>query len=1117
VSIHAGFRSEVLLNGDGETIGEALRRYLDGLDGHLRDPYALAIATAYFDVGGFGQLREQLDRAGRVRLLLGAEPLEPERRRRLRDGETPRVAARRQREDALDEHFSRLVEARDALGFTIEADRSVRALVGWLRTERVEVRRLASHFLHAKAILVETGLDGVVAGSANLTGAGLSRNLELALGQFQPGVVEQVADWFERWWDEAEPFDLAALYEPRFEPHSPYDVFLRMLWELYGAELRGEAEIERVAEIKLTRFQEHGLLRARRILDERNGVLIADEVGLGKTYIAGELIRRAYFVNRQRVLVVAPAALRDGPWRKFLARHDMRVETRSYEELVADFRINPDAEAGRTTLDADIREYALVVVDEAHNARTPSTQRAEALRRLLAGTPPKKLAMLTATPVNNSLWDLYSLLSYFVKDDAAFLRQGIPSVRAHFHQAQLTDPGDLSPDHLFDVLDAVAVRRTRPFVRKWYSDDRVELPDGREVAVEFPDPKPIKVEYDLEAALPGFLERFADALDVEDPLDPRPGELTMARYSPSRYRIGRPAEQYEILHTGLVRSGLLKRFESSARALASTCRKMAASHDAFLDLLDRGYVASGASLTAWAAADSDEAEDLLDELESDLEDASGFELGRLGRDVAADRDLLLAFAEEADTLDVDSDPKLRALVAELETIATQAEAELVGEGKVRDGRKVLLFSYYSDTVDWILAGLEREIPRNPKLIAYRDRVAAVSGRRGEAGTVVQGFAPVSSEAPEGSSDVYDVLVATDVLSEGVNLQQARHIVNYDLPWNPMRLVQRHGRIDRIGSQWSEVYLRCFFPDRELDRLLGLEERLHRKIAQAAASIGVAGEILPGSRTEEIVFTERREEIERLRRGDPTLFLEGTSHGAVVSGEELRQELRLALQEGARERIEALPYGAGSGFAGPVGIETFVFCYRVADDPAARFCIVQGDRVGLGDGEGATLLALELARPAGGPGEPRLLDDWAFERAVAAWEIASERAVDEWNRRADPANIRPQIPRAMIRAVELVRRGPLPEGMTGDEADELCERLQAPYAERHLRQFRSILRDEATESSEIISQVKALADDLGLEKPARIPDLPEIELDDLRVVCWVCVTPARAASDTPGDN
>jgi hypothetical protein len=555
-----------------------------------------------------------------------------------------------------------------------------------------------------------------------------------------------------------------------------------------------------------------------------------------------------------------------------------------------------------------------------------------------------------------------------------------------------------------------------------------------------------------------------------------------------------------------VRSGLLKRFESSARAFAATCRKMAASHDAFFDLLDRGYVATGESLEAWAAADSDEAEELLAELEGDLEPASQFDVERLRRDVQSDRALLLAFAAEAETLDVDSDPKFRRLVAELEAIAAEAEAELVGEQKVRDGRKVLVFSYYSDTVDWIVEGLERELERNPRLAGYRGRVVAISGKRGEKGSLVQGFAPVSSEAPEGTPDLYDLLVTTDVLSEGVNLQQARHIVNYDLPWNPMRLVQRHGRIDRIGSQWGDVYLRCFFPDRVLDELLGLEERLHRKIAQAAASVGVAAEILPGSRTEDTVFAERREEIERLRRGDPTLFLEGGPQAGVVSGEELRQELRQALEEGARGRIESLPYGAGSGFAGPVGVETFVFCYRVADEPAARLCAVQGDRVGLGEGESATLLALELARPPAGRDEERVLDDWAIERAVAAWEIASERIVADWNRRADPANVRPEIPRAMVRAIELVRAGPLPEGMTGADADELCERLRAPYAERYLRQFRAILREEGLGPSERIARIKALADDLGLEKPAPIPDLPEIEAQDLRVICWLCVTP-----------
>ena len=1103
-------RPEVLFNEDGRTIRDRLADWIDDFAEGRMDPVKIAIATAYFDPGGFRALASQLERAGGVRLLLGAEPVEPDPIRQLRLAATPEAAARKAREEAIAEHASKLALSRDLLGFTIEADRTAKRLVEWLRSGHVEVKRLTSQFLHGKAFLIETKDEGVVAGSANFTGAGLTRNVELALGQFQPGVVQEVSDWFQRWWDEAEPYDLAALYETRFLPHHPYMIFLRMLWELYYEELRQEADARGETEIHLTSFQQHGLLRARRILGERNGVLIADEVGLGKTFLAGELIRDAYILNRQRVLVIAPASLRDGNWRRFLSRHNLAVECRSFDEVARDFRLNPEHDV--EVLDAAPNDYALVVIDEAHNARNPATRRADALRRLLAGSPPKKLVLLTATPVNNSLWDLYAILGYFVKNDAAFLENGIPSLREHFRAAQAMDPDDLSPEHLFDVLEAVAVRRTRPFVKRWYGDDAITLPDGTRLPIEFPTPRTHRVDYDLEAALPGFLERFADALDA-DPLVPEPGKITLARYIPSRYRVDGRREQYELLLTGLVRSNLLKRFESSAAAFVSTCRKMADSHNAFLSLLEAGYVATGEPLAEWAASDSEETEEVLERLGDDLEPALLFDVERLRADVEADRDLLLSFADEADQLDIEADPKLDELVRQLEAIAEEAETKLVGQRAV-DGRKVLVFSYFADTVEWIERRLERELVRNSRLAAYVDRTATVSGRAGEKEEVIFGFAPVSSEAPEGrDEDRFDLLVATDVLSEGVNLQQARHIVNYDLPWNPMRLVQRHGRIDRIGSQWTEIHLRCFFPDKQLDSLLDLEARLHRKIAQAAATIGVASVILPGARTEETVYAERREEIERLREGDATLFTEGPqARSASLSGEEFRRELQdvIEKQREVADLARALPYGAGSGFVGPVQEETFVFCFRVADDPKARFCAVQGERVRLGDADNATLACLVAARPPDGADQERVLDDWAMERAVAAWELASERIVEDWNWRADPANIRPRTPRAMELAIDIVQRGPLPAGMGREASDELVERLRAPYAERYLRRFRAIINDEGLTDPEKIAGFVELADELSLETPTPLPDLPEIEHADLRVVCWTCVTPEERA-------
>jgi hypothetical protein len=660
-------KPELLTNRPGEEVAEGLRRYLAYLRESWKDPYELAVATAYFNLGGYGLLADELDHPAKVRILLGAEPPDPERRvRRLEDG---RDRSERQRvRRALEDHGRELELEADLLGFTLEAARGGERLVSWLESERVEVRRLPDQFLHGKAWIVTTNDDGVVAGSANFTYAGLMRNLELDLGRYEPSVVRRVREWFDELWDQAETFDLAALYKARFEPHLPWLVYLRMLLERYGHELEEEASATSAGRIHLTRFQEDGVWRATRILERRNGVLVADEVGLGKTFLAGELIRQAVQERRQRVLVVAPATLRDGPWRKFLLDFQLGVECISYDQLRdGHFEYRPE-------------EYALVVVDEGHNLRNPGTERAAALRELLGGVPPKQLVFLTATPVNNSLWDLYYLLSYFVKSDSAFAAAGIRSLRGHFAKAMALDPDDLSPEHLFDVLDDVAVRRTRPFVKRYYPNDRVVI-DGEEVPLTFPKPRPLTVGYELDEALPGFFHRFAvamgahtdktDADRIEQETDDLP-VLTFARYVPSRYLREGKAEAYEIQVAGLLRSGMLKRFESSSYAFARTCRTMARSHDDFLDLLGKGLVATGRTLAEWAATDSDDLE-LLEEFVSrnsaDLESAAQYDIEALRADVEHDRGVLVHFAEEAESVTADSDPKLAALVRVLGDIA----------------------------------------------------------------------------------------------------------------------------------------------------------------------------------------------------------------------------------------------------------------------------------------------------------------------------------------------------------------------------------------------------------------------------------------------------------------
>ena len=467
-----------------------------------------------------------------------------------------------------------------------------------------------------------------------------------------------------------------------------------------------------------------------------------------------------------------------------------------------------------------------------------------------------------------------------------------------------------------------------------------------------------------------------------------PKALTLARYAPSQYRLDRALETYELQLAGLLRSGLLKRFESSPHAFSLTCERMAASHDAFVALLGNGRVATGEALADWIATDSDDVDEVDTYLDGHIgltDNAAQYDIDKLRSHVERDRDLLRSFAATARTVTQADDPTLAELAEQLAAIAAEAESTGLGAGDTRDRRKVLIFSYFADTVDWIVEFLDEASATDPRLAAYRGRIASLSGSMGSPNkdAVVWGFAPRTTDAPDGlDEDRYDIVVTTDVLAEGVNLQQARHIINYDLPWNPMRLVQRHGRIDRIGSRHSEVFIRCIFPDTRLDDLMGLEERLHRKLTQAAASIGV-GEVLPEHTGSDISFTETREEIERIRREDAGLFERGGTARGVLSGEEYRQELRRAMEQGYGNQIETLPWGAGSGMAvaGADGPPGYLFCVQVGDWAQPLFRCVEsagGESEG-GSSEGGatepvviaeTLACLARARPPDGFDTPR---------------------------------------------------------------------------------------------------------------------------------------------------
>lgn len=1124
------------------TVREEVRRLFRVNREALAVPPSAAIATAYINPAGFLLLADELEKLPRIRILLGADPLP--------DPLLPVDAdakLQKRLDAALTDHVRWLKAERDALGFELKATQSAKRLVAWLRAadERgepiVEIRRYTGGFLHGKAFISHHPTHpAYLAGSSNLTYAGLTRNAELNVGASgQHGSTPQVIDWFEECWADSQAFDLAGLYEPLWAEHTPWSVFLRMLLARYGEHL--DDERAGPTRFELTRFQADGVKRMRRLLEEIGGVLVADEVGLGKTFLALEVIAAATEEQRQRVLVAAPAALKASVWDPVLEQYDIsrRVSVHSYEEIRS--RMDPTHPEHNSFYER-AEDAALVIVDEAHNLRNAGAARSAALDRIiLAGRHPKKVVLLTATPVNNSLIDLETLVKYFIRDDARFASIGIPSIRKYIRDAQALDPEALTPAHLFDLMDQVAVRRTRKFVKDNYRGETIAGPGGKKIPVEFPDADVRRVDYQLDEPGEGLVNAVTYALDIPDDeahvasFSVRrgdPGRLLLARYVSSRYLKTEDLNKTEVSNMGLLRSALLKRLESSPTALAGTLGVLIQTHEAFLSALGKGIVLVGGALRDYVNSESEDLDEIVAGLDEDTEHqatpAALYDAELLTSDVERDLVLIRQLQSLAEAAAHDGEPKVAALLAELQRIAAEAEKPAVTNAPVGDRRKVIVFSTYADTIrdlhERLIEALEA-VPDGSPLVAYRGRVAPAvigefaSGKRGgidqpTRAKAVANFAPrtagqLRDDGTPIEADLYDVLLTTDVLAEGVNLQQAAHIVNYDLPWNPMRIVQRHGRVDRIGSQHKSIELDVFFPAEHLDEFLGLEQTLIRKLRQADAAIG-AGKVLPGVShyppQEHYDPDTIVEEIEEL--------IEQGGGSAAGSGEEYRRRLANALDadQALRGRLEDLPHGIGSGFVNPaVSGRAFVFCMKMGDTGHIWFRNVNADDAWqpIADEDGRvvvddTLISLVTADP-GRPDRPRSLPDEAFRAAYEAWALAQQDAHDEWMRSTDPNTLAAEIPASFRDAREVILNN---GGHLGAAQLQTIKRLNTVPTAKARKAMRAALRTPGKPEA-VVDAIVQVLDGFGIQPAEKVEPLPPIALDDVRLIAWMAVEGAAA--------
>lgn len=823
-------------------------------------------ASGYFNLGGYSLLREALAGVPEFRLLLSREPGRAVPTAGAGGGELYPAGFK------ADLARTRFNERNVALA---------RELVELLREERVQVRLFTDGFFHGKAYVF--GDVGIV-GSSNFTAAGLTANSELNSVHKQGYAVDELRRWFEKLWDRSMDYEeelIQLLEESKFDSrgYSPYEVFMKILYEYFKDELEIDEEEERApgtSLVPLANFQEVAYKRGLQILERYDGLLVGDSVGLGKTWVGKKLLEHYGYFQRKKCLVVCPAQLRK-MWRKELTEATIPHEIVTMEKLGGN-----DSDAAR------FAGYEVVLVDESHNFRNPNN-RYDALSRITGTGERKKVILLTATPINNGVFDLYNQVSLFTRgDERYFAKAGIPYLRRYFVEA--VENGDL-----LNLMEEVAVRRTRHFVAQNYPDAEI---DGEKI--HFPK-RALKTErYDLEKTYKGLYAKVAAGIEG----------LNLVSYNREALvrEKGRREEETQARNEALIaimKVGFLKRFESSVAAFRKSVGGQLAFQRAFLAALKEGRILDAATYRRALVTDADiEVQDFLEDLPvvpaaSYNEDAF---VALVREDISTLEDLRAAVGG----IGVDEDDKLWQL------------AYLLDERPA--GGKALVFTTYKDTAEY----LGEAFREHPGLGLEGRRLEVLHGGIAPEtrGNVVERFAPLASKKPElvGSSDGIDVLVSTDVLSEGQNLQDADCVVNYDLHWNPTRMVQRVGRIDRLGSAHDEISVHNFFPEEGLDELLGLMERLAIKIEAIDRNVGLEASIL-GEKVNPREFNALR------RIEDEDQSVTGELEAEIdVSGEFLRQVLADHLKRFGPERLERIPDGVHSGFAS--GKPGFFFHFRV---------------------------------------------------------------------------------------------------------------------------------------------------------------------------------------------
>lgn len=796
----------------------------------LKDTQLFDVLVGYFRASGFYQLYDALEPVDKIRILVGLsvdrdsyDVMQYHHQTGSFDFESHQRTKKRYQQNLKEE-----IENSDENDNRLEI--GIKKFIEFLKSDchdpaidkayngngkKLEIRAYPSKNIHAKVYIgkfkpEDRDYGFVITGSSNFSESGFVANREFNVELRSKRDVLFAEGQFNALWKES--VDISEDFVDTIQNKTwlndqikPYELYLKLIYEYLEEDINLADEFEPFLPdgfMKL-KYQNQAAIQAKKILETYNGVFLADVVGLGKTFITALLLQQL----KGRTLVICPPVLKEY-WKDSL--FDFGIRSFEVESLGKLDHI----------LKKGLERYDYIVVDEAHRFRNENTQSYANLLDICRG---KKVILVTATPLNNTVDDIFAQLKLFQAPKNSTI-PGIPNLEKYFSnfrtslaKLEKTDPEykklikAISDDIRNSILRYVMVRRTRTDVMTYFKQDM------QMQGLTFPNlDNPQKIIYKFEGGLETIFSNTIKKLQ----------DFTYARYTPLLYYIGNKAlSEFEMQQQrnvgGFMKGILVKRLESSFHAFRQSVERFIDSYEKFIAMYENGTVYISKKVDVYDLIQSDNIERLeefVEEEKAHKYDSSDF--GKYNNILfieALRKDLALLNQIKELWKTVNSDPKLETFIKELNSKSALKSNKLV------------IFTESKETGDYIYEALQEEF--KGKVMFYSSTGGRHTDKKLTSNHTVSRDIITSNFDPKHKEkrDDLKILIATDVLAEGINLHRSNVLINYDLPWNPTRVLQRAGRVNRLGSNFPNVHIFNFFPTSQSDEHLGLEVNITNKI------------------------------------------------------------------------------------------------------------------------------------------------------------------------------------------------------------------------------------------------------------------------------------------------